>query len=270
MSVYKGRCACCGAGKNSSKLKSYPRGFPIPPGFAGSLGFESAVNCRICKDCQTKFYKSPVKVRQIGPAGSPAIRQVTPRKRAGPSPEPIALDRALASRSRSAKGAAADALAKLPDAHNWQTSNILAILMQLHCQEKISEAFGRSRVCNGTLDLRKTAFEAQQMKIQLLCRDCGVVTEYCSNDDGGKIELTVGDEKLVAYKNDIRDVLLVLLAGSTYTTYQILRSAEGVMAESTFYRVQKFVAQGIVDCCQAVFKQHRQVFATELERSGSE
>ncbi len=107
------------------------------------------------------------------------------------------------------------------------------------------------------------------MKIQLVCRDCGVVTEYCSNDDGGKIELTVGDEKLVAYKNDIRDVLLVLLAGSTYTTYQILRSAEGVMAESTFYR-GKIVAQGVVDCCQAVFKQHRQAFATELEMSGSE
>jgi hypothetical protein len=142
MSLYQGRCACCGAGKNSNKLKAYPRAFPIPPGFAGSLGFESSVNCRICKDCQTKFYKSPVKARKIGPTGSPAIRQVTPRKRAGPSPEPIALDRALASRSRSAKGAAADALAKLPDTHNWQTSNILAILMQLHCQEEISEPFG--------------------------------------------------------------------------------------------------------------------------------
>ncbi len=104
MSVYRGRCACCGAGKKSAKLKSYPRAFPVPPDFAGKLSFQSAVNCRICKDCQTKFYKSPVKARQIGPAGSPAVRQVTPRKRAAPSPEPIALDRALANRSRSAKG----------------------------------------------------------------------------------------------------------------------------------------------------------------------
>jgi hypothetical protein len=177
-------------------------------------------------------------------------------------------DRSL--KSRSAKGAAADALAKLPNTHNWQTSNILAILMQLHCQEEIDEPFGRSRACGGTLDLRKTAFEAQQMKIQLVCRDCGAVTEYCSIDDGGKIELTIGKEKLTVFKNDIRDVLLVLLAGYSYTTYQILRSVEGVMAEATFYRIQKFVAQGIVDCCQAVLKQQHQTFAAELEESDLE
>ncbi len=117
---------------------------------------------------------------------------MTPRKRAAPSLELIALDRALANRSRSAKGDAADALAKLSNTHDWQTSNILAILMQLHYQEEIDEPFGRLRACVGMLDLRKTAFEAQQMKIQLMCRDCGAVTEYCSNDDGGKIELTIG------------------------------------------------------------------------------
>jgi rRNA maturation protein Rpf1 len=270
MSVYKGRCACCGAGKKHKRMQEYPRAYPIPPGFAGSLPHQSGVNNRLCKQCHKNHFVAPVEARQIGPVGSPAVRVVTPRKRAAPSPEPIALDRALANRSRSAKGAAADALAKLPNTHNWQTSNILAILMQLHCQEEIDEPFGRLRVCGGTLDLRKTAFEAQQMKIQLVCRDCGAVTEYCSNDDGGKIELTIGEEKLTAYKNDIRDVLLVLLAGSTYTTYQILRSAEGVMAESTFYRIQKFVAQGLVDCCQAVLKQQRQAFAAKLEESGSE
>lgn len=129
MSMYRGRCACCGAGKNSVKLKTCPRGFPIPPDFAGELTYRSEANDRICRDCQAKFYKSPVRARQLGPSGSPAVRIVTPRKRAVPAPQPIALDVALASRSLSVRSAAADALAKLPAMHKWQTSNVLAIMM---------------------------------------------------------------------------------------------------------------------------------------------
>ena len=145
--------------------------------------------------------------------------------------------------------------------------NVLAILSQLRCLQDVDEQFGRVRSCGGVLDLRKTHFEGQKLKIQLVCRDCKAVTEYCSNDDAGKIELSVGEEKVVAFKSEIRDVLLVLLAGSSYTTYQILKSADGPMAESTFYRIQKFVAQGVVDCCQALLKDERQRFAAELERS---
>jgi len=97
MVVYKGICACCGAGKNSKRMNAYPAGYPIPDDFSFPVPNQSAKNNRICKDCSVRHFKSKNSNASMPKKRSAAIREITPRKKRANHN----LEVALANRSQS-------------------------------------------------------------------------------------------------------------------------------------------------------------------------
>jgi Mutator-like transposase/Ulp1 protease family, C-terminal catalytic domain len=285
MSQYRGLCASCGCGRNSKRMQQYPQGYPIPDFFVGDLDHRSKENCRLCRPCyrqgvsstsdklKTPVSVGKVKTRRIG-APSPVERVIKTRNVRSGARSTLSIETLMTDRSQSARNDAVQAIANLPPSIQFETENFLSMVMKMRCDKEIDERFGRVRVCNGRLDIRKSLKEGQRYKFQLQCAECKNVFEFASHSETGLLQLSIGNERLDVKKDDLRKVLLVLLAGSSYKSLSIIDSCDGVMAESTFYRIQRFVCQGIADCCSGILKEGRvelkeKLDAKEKEKEGS-
>ena len=102
MLVYKGKCASCGCGRKSKKMKARPAACPIPDNFRLGLAHHSDENFRICKDCSREHS------RQVESATPKPLQPYTPgrviagRRRASASPS-LDIDRALPNRSQATR-----------------------------------------------------------------------------------------------------------------------------------------------------------------------
>ncbi len=82
--VYKGRCAKCGAGKNSSRMLARPAGMPIPDDISEVLPFVSQTNCRLCFACYKTLTGSrgmstaTPRALEIASVGSSTVQKSTP------------------------------------------------------------------------------------------------------------------------------------------------------------------------------------------------
>ena len=189
----------------------------------------------------------PVKTKKT----TPVIRRFKPRKVLTPD-----LDHALANRSESVKIKLLEMESALPAEIKVETSNFLAILLQGRCQR---ERYDVINLCEGKFELRSSKVNGKQVRIQLICRRCHLVTEYSSNSNNNRIQLQDGEKSVNFLKDDVRAVLLALIAGSTYRTYETMNASNPeAMSQPTFYRIQKILCGGIVSCCKQVLAEYRE------------
>jgi hypothetical protein len=284
MKAYRGRCAKCGAGKKSTNMLARPSGLPIPDDVSEVLPFVSQTNCRLCFAC----YKTLTGSRGLSVAtpqtleptrvlsstvqkSTPPVRLYPPRKRMlafqGDS-DNSSMD-ALTGRSQSTKFAVNSALSTMPSEFSVSAKHWLEILMCCRCSKEIDKGFGRTGRCDGEFNFKSSKTVGGQVKTELLCRDCGNTTVFCSTPTDGKVRVSVGEESLKLRREQLRKVILILLAGSSYTQYNIMCADDvNKLSESKFYEVQKLVAKGIVACCQDLLKEGRVKLKNNLQKNG--
>ena len=261
MKVYKGKCASCGCTNQSSNFKKYPKGCAIPQKFSLPLPNRSEANHRICHFCSVKHYKRFRSKAKNFKKRSPTIRRFPSRKEFNLTTP----TEALPDRSAAVKYQLIAMSASLPPDISVSMPNFLTILLNSRCQCRRRNG----EECEGKFQLRGTKTNGRQTKIQLVCRDCLTITEYCSQQDNGRIQLRHGDQSSRFFKADVRQVLLVLLAGSTYTVYETMNAANPKrMSKTTFYRIQELLCSGIVSCCKQVLTEYRNELAARLGSSG--
>ena len=169
---------------------------------------------------------------------------------------------ALADRSDAVKFQVLTMSASLPPDISVPISNFLAILLKSRCQNRRRSG----EECEGKFQLRGSKTNGKQTIIQLACSNCLAITEYCSQQDNGRIQLCHGDQSSRFYKADVRQVLLVLLAGSTYTAYETMNAAnQNRVSKTTFYRIQELLCGGIISCCKQALAEYQIELAARLE-----
>ncbi len=279
MLKYRGKCASCGSGRDSKKMKEYPKGYPIPENFSGELSYQNEKNCRLCRFCYRKGVQSSsqmlktssiagnVKSRKVGKS-SPAVREIKTRNRRRDSTGSM-IEKVMEGRSEIATNNMMEMVDGLPEVIEVETGNLLTMMLKMRCDKKY-EKFGRDMECNGNFKCRKTKKEGNRWKFQLQCDSCKNVFEFATQAETGLVELSLGDDVINVKKEDLRKVLLVLLAGSTYAALHIIDSPDiNLMAGSTFYAIQKFICQGIVNCCNDVLEKRRVALREELTELGT-
>jgi hypothetical protein len=257
MKIYKGKCASCGCSRASNNFKKRPKGCAIPEKYSLPLPHRSETNSRICYTCSLKHYKKirpkPINFKKH----SPITRRFKARKDFN-----LASMEALADRSDAVKFQVLTMSASLPPDISVPISNFLAILLKSRCQNRRRSG----EECEGKFQLRGSKTNGKQTIIQLACSNCLAITEYCSQQDNGRIQLCHGDQSSRFYKADVRQVLLVLLAGSTYTAYETMNAAnQNRVSKTTFYRIQELLCGGIISCCKQALAEYRIELAARLE-----
>ncbi len=79
--VYKGRCAKCGAGKNTSKMLARPGSLPLPDDVSEVLKYVSQTNCRLCILCYNTLIRAAAatpRALEIASVGSSTVQKSTP------------------------------------------------------------------------------------------------------------------------------------------------------------------------------------------------
>ncbi len=218
------------------------------------------VNTRICHPCLLRHSKQlkpkPVKFEKQ----SPVTRRFQSRKSRS-----LALPESLAGRSETVQNQVRTLTASLPYEITVQTTNFLSILLQGSCQCHRRNG----SICGGKLELRgKLKTSGKQVMIQLQCFQCHSVTEYCSHETNDRIELMDGGQSYRFNKTDVRAVLLVLLAGSTYSVYETMNAGnQRRVTQPTFYRIQGLLFPGTVTCCKQILAEYRSELASSLQNS---
>ena len=235
-------------------------GCDIPTNYSGSLTYLNEKNNKICLTCSLKHSKKSKAKAVKFKKQSPVTRRFQSRKS-----RTLALPESLASRSETVQYQAQTLTASLPTEITIQTSHFLSILLQGSCQSHRHDG----AVCGGKLQLRETTkTSGKQVMVQLICTRCRSVTEYCSHENNGRIELKDDDQSYQFNKTDVRAVLLVLLAGSTYSVYETMNAGnQRRVTQPTFYRIQRLLCRGIVTFCKQILAEHRSRLATSLQTS---
>lgn len=266
---YRGVCASCGMGKKSKVFLNSPSGCSIPNGFSLGLSFFSRVNNRICTKCQASHAKSAKKLPARKRLSLPSVRKVIPRKKTESVASKVLME-AFAGRSEAAQRKASEMAVKWSSSneHVWEDNVILQMLQNTRCTEK-STVFGREKECLGVMEFRDLGAKGPIRSVEMICATCGHAIRYSSHSTDGKVTLKIQEDEMCFRKDDVRDVLLTLISGSTYTVYSILKSpSDHPMAESTFYRIQHAICNGLVQVCQDILREYRESLCQELLSTG--
>ena len=145
------------------------------------------------------------------------------------------------------------------------SGTLLTWLMKMRCDRVVQTRFQGQAECLGEYSLVNSASRRDCLVVHLRCNRCGVVVEHQTLQQSGMIKLVLGEEEFQFQKDDIRQTLLVLLAGSTYQQYRLVNASRAVVPESTFYKIQRILCDGIVECCQNILKQFREHMRIQLD-----
>lgn len=262
---YKGRCASCGSGQNSERMRRYSAGYLVPENFSLPLEHRSPRNCRICKYCYDKHFGRAGEVPVRKKLKFSVARPVIPRKKKDSVTSQVLME-AFEGRSQAAQVHAVEMANKWNDSnqHTWENEAVLRMLQNTRCTRK-SVVFGREKECLGVMEFRDLGSKGPVRFVEMRCMNCGHGVRYSSQSSDGKVTLDIDGEEVCFRKDDVRDMLLVLLSGSTYTSYSMLKSPElSPMAESTFYRIQQALCAGVVRVCQDILREERSSLLQEL------
>jgi hypothetical protein len=247
-----------------------PNGCSIPKNFSLGLHHLSDVNNRICSKCQVNHAKGVGKLPVRKKLRLPGVRMVVPRKESDSVTSSILLE-AFAGRSEAAQRKAIEMAGKWADSnsHVWENGTILQMLQNTRCTNKVM-TFGREKECLGQMEFQELDAKGSRRTVRMICTLCGHVMFYSSHTSDGKVTLECGQDIFSFRKEDVRDVLLVLLSGSTYTVYSTIKSPNvHQMAESTFYRIQKALCDGLVKVCQDILRDSRESICAQLQATNS-
>lgn len=181
-----------------------PAGLTIPDDISEVLPFVSQTNCRLCFACYKTLTSSrgvstaTPRALEIASVGSSTVQKSTPPVRVYPPRKRMlafqgdsdnsSMD-AVTGRSQSTKFAVNSALSTMPSEFSVSAKHWLEILMS----KEIDKGFGRTGRCDGEFNFKSSKTVGGQVKTELLCRDCGNTTVFCSTPTDGKVRVSVGE-----------------------------------------------------------------------------
>ena len=126
--------------------------------------------------------------------------------------------------------------------------------------------------CEGMRGLveRECTKVGSKITLTFKCSHCATRTSIVSSSGTGMVTVPDGEGGTVkSKKKDIRQVLQVLLAGSTYAQYKgTVPANTDVISETQFYRIQKVLVHAIMATSAEYFDAFRRQMAADLKAHG--
>ena len=177
---------------------------------------------------------------------------------------------AIPGRSAHVQDAVATVASKLGPSATIPVDRLLAALVNPH-MARCGFRFEDGSICEGMRGLveRECTKVGSKLTLTFKCSHCAVRTSIVSSSDTGMVEVPDGDGGTIKFKKrDIRKVLLVLLAGSTYSQYGTIGADGDLISKSQFYRIQKVLVHAIMATSDEYFDAFRRQMATDLNAHG--